>query len=221
MLKTTNVPGRLYRLCSNVFYYFIAAPIIFLITRLFMGVRVRGKIKREIKRQSAVIVCNHVHMLDSALAALTIFPRRPLIPALPKNVDTIFPGFLVRLLGGVSIPRDLSEVKPFFDDMARFIKDGRIIIFFPEGELSPYDNGLRNFRKGAFRLAARTRVSLIPIAISFRPPKGIGRLFRRKPVMLVNIGEAIAASAVDEKEDAYIRMEAVRAQMNEMIKRSS
>jgi len=192
-----------------VVYYGIAAPILFIVTRVFLGVRTVGRIEGKRNLKGAVIVCNHVHKLDCALVALALFPRRPIFPTLPKTIDTPVLGFFVRLLGGVPTPRNLSEMKPFFDKMAQSVTKGRIVHFFPEGDLVSYDTTIRKFHKGAFLLAARTQVPIIPIAIEFRPPKGIYKIFRSKPVMLVKIGEPIPPTAADVREDMRIRPDKV------------
>ena len=80
--------------------------------------------------------------------------------------------------------------------------------FFPEGELKPYDTSLRDFKRGAFHLAAQARVPVVPLSIRFTPPTGLGRMFRRKPTMVLVIGEPIVPTMTDPRSDRRIRMEA-------------
>jgi len=54
-----------------------------------------------------------------------------------------------------------------------------IVHFFPEGELRPYDTGLQNFKKGAFYLAAQAQVPIVPMLITFEPPKGLIKIIRK------------------------------------------
>src|SRR5690606_29159972 len=58
--------SRAYRMVSTAFYYGIAIPLLFLYTRVILGVRSEGK-NRLPRTGGAVTICNHVHYLDSAL----------------------------------------------------------------------------------------------------------------------------------------------------------
>ena len=135
-------------------------------------------------------VCNHVHFLDSVLVGLAVFPRKATFPTFVKNVRTLWPGKIVRILGGVAIPESLSEVNTFFNELEFLLIKNHIVHFFPEGVLRPYDTDLISFRKGAFHLAAQARVPIVPMLITFDPPKGLYKLIRKKPVMTLHVGEA-------------------------------
>jgi len=93
--------------------------ILLLWTRFVLGAKVYGRENiRGLK--SGVTVCNHVHLLDSALIGVTFFPRRVVFPTLTQNVKTLWPGKLVRILGGFAIPDNIMELKAFFDEMEFF-----------------------------------------------------------------------------------------------------
>jgi 1,2-diacylglycerol 3-alpha-glucosyltransferase len=98
---------------------------------------------------------------------------------------------------------------------------GRIVHFFPEGELRPYDTSLRDFKRGAFHLAAQARVPVVPLSIRFTPPTGVGRLFRRKPTMVIVLGEPIVPTMTDPRSDRRIRMELARRRMHDLITRAA
>jgi 1,2-diacylglycerol 3-alpha-glucosyltransferase len=212
--------GRMYRLLSNAFYYVIAIPVLFLWTRLILGVRSEGK--NRLPRVGGVLtVCNHVHPLDSALVALALFPRRLVFTSAPVNLQNRWYGGLVRLLGGVAVPRTPSGLPLFFSEMELFLAKGRIVHFFPEGELNPYDTSLRDFKRGAFHLAAQARVPVVPLSIRFTPPTGVRRMFRRKPTMVIVLGEPIAPTMTDPRSDRRIRMELARRRMHDLITRTA
>ena len=77
--------GRVYRLLSNAFYYVIAIPLLFLLTRVILGARTEGK-NRLPRVGGALTVCNHVHPLDSVLIATAFFPRRLVFTSAPINL---------------------------------------------------------------------------------------------------------------------------------------
>ncbi|WP_432987414.1 glycosyltransferase [Dactylosporangium sp. CA-233914] len=212
--------GRVYRLLSNAFYYAIAIPLLFLWTRVILGVRTEGD-NRLPRTGGALTVCNHVHLLDSALVGLALFPRRPVFTAAPINLDNRWYGGLVRLLGGVAVPRSPAGLPSFFSELELFLAQGRIVHFFPEGELKPYDTSLRDFKRGAFHLAAQARVPVVPLSIRFTPPAGVGRMFRRKPTMVIVIGEPIVPTMTDPRSDRRIRMELARRRMHDQITRAA
>ncbi|MCW6004403.1 glycosyltransferase [Micromonospora sp. CPCC 205371] len=212
--------GWLYRLLSTAFYYVIAVPALFLWTRVILGVRIEGR-RRLPRAGGALTVCNHVHMLDSALVALALFPRRVVFTSAPINLQNRWYGGLVRLLGGVAVPSTPAGLPAFFSEMELFLAKGRIVHFFPEGELKPYDTSLRDFKRGAFHLAAQARVPVVPLSIRFTPPTGMGRVFRCKPTMVIVLSEPIAPTTTDPRSDRRIRMELTRRRMHDLIVRAA
>ena len=211
--------SRLYRMLSTFFYYAVAVPLLFVWTRAVLGVRSEGK--SRLPRGGALTVCNHVHLLDSVLVALAMFPRRVVFTAAAFNLTNPWYGGLVRLLGGVAVPRTTAGLPLFFSELSLFLAEGRIVHFFPEGELVPYDTGLRDFKRGAFHLAAQARVPVVPLSIRFTPPRGLRRLIRRKPTMVIVVGEPIEPATIDPRSDRNIRMEMARRSMHDLIARAA
>lgn len=212
--------GRAYRLLSTAFYYLIAIPLLFLWTRLVLGARREGR-NRLPRAGGALTVCNHVHPLDSALVALALFPRRLVFVSAPVNLEHAWYGGLVRLLGGVAVPRSPAGLPLFLAEMELFLARGRIVHFFPEGELQPYETSLRAFKRGAFHLAAQARVPVLPLSIRFTPPAGLGRRFRRRPTMVIVVGEPLVPTTTDPRHDRRIRMELARRRMHDLITRAA
>jgi 1-acyl-sn-glycerol-3-phosphate acyltransferase len=213
--------GRLYRMWSNAFFYVIAIPLLFLLTRVIIGARCEDT-KRLPRVGGALTVCNHVHPLDGPLIATALFPRRAIFTSAPINLENRLYGGLVRLLGAVAVPPTAAGLPQFFAEMELFLAKGRIVHFFPEGDLKPYDTSLRDFKRGAFHLAARARVPIVPLSIRFTPPTGVGRLFRRKPTMVLVFGEPIVPMVADDpRSDLRIRMELARSRMHDQITRAA
>jgi 1-acyl-sn-glycerol-3-phosphate acyltransferase len=137
------------------------------------------------------------------------------------NLENRLYGGLVRLLGAVPVPPTASGLPRFFTEMELLLAKGRVVHFFPEGELKPYDTSLRDFKRGAFHLAAQARVPVVPLSIRFAPPTGWARIFRRKPTMVIVIGEPIVPTAADPRSDRQIRMELARRRMHDLITRAA
>lgn len=190
------------RFCTTV----IAVPLLFVWTRLALGVRATGG-KNLRGLSGAMTICNHVHLLDSALVGIEVFPKKAVFPTLASNMAGLFPGALVNLFGGAPVPEDMYDLKVFLDEMEMRLLNGQTVHFFPEGELVPYDSKIREFKNGAFRIAAKARVPIVPLLIRFVPPTGLYRLIRRKPVMRLTIGKPIYPQAADIKQDMMLRRE--------------
>jgi 1-acyl-sn-glycerol-3-phosphate acyltransferase len=213
--KNEYYHGRIFKFFARVFYTVVAIPLLFIWLRLVNGMRIRG-INNLWGLKGALTVCNHVHLLDSVLVSMAFYPRKLIFPTLPENLDKLFPGILVNLLGGVPVPRTLSDMDTFFDEMEVSLTNGRIVHFFPEGHLKPYNKDIRDFKKGAFYLAARARVPLVPMTISFLEPHGLYKFFKRKPLMRLTVGKPIDPVSADIKEDERIRMQIAYQQMVKM-----
>ncbi|HHW46889.1 MAG TPA: glycosyltransferase [Clostridiales bacterium] len=209
--------SHLYKIFTQIFYKGIAAPLLFIWTRVFLGAKVKGTKNLRGLSGGIVTVCNHVHLLDSAVVALAFYPRKVVFTTIPENLNTLWPGTIVNILGGVAIPDNLNDLKVFFDEMELLLLKGRVIHFFPEGDLKPYDTDLRSFKKGAFYLAAKARVPVVPMSISFRKPKGLRKLFRKKPLPTLHILEPIYPISIEQFQDVNTRMKLAHDSMKKKI----
>jgi len=103
--KNEYYHSRLSKFLTRVFYTLIVIPLLFLWMRLVNGVRIRG-IRNLWGLQSALTVCNHVHLLDSALVGIASFPRKLIFSTIPENLETLFPGVIGQHFGwGPGAPR--------------------------------------------------------------------------------------------------------------------
>ncbi len=216
--KNPYLPGTLFRALSYVFYQGVAVPVLTLYTRLFLGARVHGlKHLRAIRRTGALTLCNHVHPMDGSLVATALFPRKMIFPANPRNVETLWPGAMVRALGGVPLSPRPASLKVFLDEMELQLRDRRVVHLFPEGDLARYYDGVREFKGGAFRLAARARVPVVPMAIAFEPPSRLRGIIQKRPVMRLRIGEPIPPADADPERDEEIRRREAFERMRALV----
>jgi 1-acyl-sn-glycerol-3-phosphate acyltransferase len=101
-------------------------------------------------------------------------------------------GGLVRLAGGIPIPTESkrSMVK-FKQAMEEVLESGKWLHFFPEGSLWFFYPDIRPLKKAVFKYAVRYDKPIIPISMSFRPRRGLLRLFSKKPSVDLHIGEPL------------------------------
>jgi 1-acyl-sn-glycerol-3-phosphate acyltransferase len=204
-----------FRALSRVFYL-AAIPVFFMWVCVLNGARIEG-LQNLKGLNGAVTVCNHVQRQDSWLVASAFYPRKLMFPILPEKVGTLFPGVFYSLLGCISIPRAFGEANRFFRNLEMSLNEGRVVHFFPEGAINYYSKEIHEFKRGAFYLAAKAHVPIMPMSISFHEPKGLYILLRKKPVMRLVIGGPIVPSSSDAKEDERIRMETSYEQMVNML----
>ena len=62
---------------------------------------------------------------------------------------------------------------------------------YPEGSLWPYYEKVRNFKYGAFKIAALANTPVVPIKFALEKPTGIYKLFKRKQCVHAYILHAI------------------------------
>jgi 1-acyl-sn-glycerol-3-phosphate acyltransferase len=77
-----------------------------------------------------------------------------------------FLGWTMAAAGYISIDREgTRKTVKALDKAAQKIREGISIVIFPEGSRSP-DGSIQSFKKGGFTLAIKSRVPIVPIAIS-------------------------------------------------------
>lgn len=118
----------------------------------------------RIPKGAALLVANHSSYLDFLICCA----------ALPKDIRFVIKGELrdnpvvgpiLRKQGHVFIDRH-STARSLGDlqEVVELLEAGEKVVVFPEGTFNA-DVGMRSFKLGAFKLAARTGVPLVPIAI--------------------------------------------------------
>jgi 1-acyl-sn-glycerol-3-phosphate acyltransferase len=77
-----------------------------------------------------------------------------------------FLGWTMAAVGYISIDRGgTRNTVEAMNEAAQKIRDGMSVVIFPEGSRSP-DGSIQPFKKGGFTLAIKSKVPIVPIAIS-------------------------------------------------------
>ncbi len=153
-----------------------------------LGFRIDGwENLAALEGQGAVSVCNHIHPMDCTMVDRALFPRSTYFITLESNFRIPVVRHLIRWLGGVPLSRSPRQIHTLFSQMEAAVKAGSVVQIYPEGVLIPYDDHLRAFRGGAFRLAARCGAPLLPMVITQHTPRGLFRLYKRKPCLRLHI----------------------------------
>ncbi len=207
-----------FRLGSALLFYVIAIPLLGIAARLFFGLKIAGKKNMRYLKGGAVTVTNHVHFLDSPMVACTLFPRKPFFATLKANFEIPVVRRLVRLLGGVPIPESPKALHAFMESMRVQLEKGRIVHFYPEASLWPWHNELRPFRNGAFHLAVKSDVPVLPMVFTFREPGRIMGKLRKKPLITLRIGSPEYPAKTGSERSRILQMRsAVQEAMEAML----
>ena len=159
------------------------------------GIKIEGREKirrnRELVANGMMTVCNHVHRWDMICVLQAMRYRRAWIPmyAQPfRGKD----GFLMKAIGGVAIPEELSGLRAFDKAMDELHANKQWIHLFPESCSWRFYAPLRPFKTGAFNMAYRHGLPVVPLVISFRPRTGWRKLFGKgEPLLTIHVGDPI------------------------------
>lgn len=171
--------------------------VIFPVTRLSHGLRIEGrknlkKHRKELKN-GAITVSNHVFMWDYICVLKAIRPHIGYFPAWRHNFESGFQP-LMRIVGGMPIPEgDIRAMVAFKRGMDEVAASKRWMHVFPEGSLWKFYPDIRPLKLAVFTYAVKYNKPLIPISMSFRPRKGLLKLFGKGPCVDLHIAEPMHA----------------------------
>jgi len=146
------------------FYLTIPIAMCFNFLQHFTGYKHRWRMY-GIKR--AITVSNHTTFLDPVKIAWLVLPRLIFQTLLEGTVEFPVLGTYTRLLGGVPIPRGRHGFQKILEICERAFKYRRYLHFYPEGECFLYNQRIREFQSGAFRIAAELDIPVIPLVTVF------------------------------------------------------
>lgn len=196
--------GRIFRVCSNILYYCIAYPILKIITKILYDLKIEGKENIRNLKGGAISVSNHVLVLDCAMIGLACGRKKVYYTTLESHFKIPFIRRLIKLLRAIPIPTEIKNKEHFINSIEELLKNNNVIHFYPEASLVPYCNTIRKFRSGAFNIAVKNQVPIVPMVFQFRNPKGLRKIFKRKKDVTLKILEPIIC---EENMDANLKIE--------------
>ena len=193
--------------------------IVFPLQKIRYGLKVEGrenfrnnkKLFKE--RGGALTICNHVYRWDFLAVLQAIKFRRSWFPARADNLlgkDAA----LIRAAGGIPIPETMSAMRKFNEAFDELHAKKKWIHLFPESCRWDFYQPIRPFKKGAFTMAYRYNLPVLPLAISYREPGKIRKAFGVKhPLITIHIGKPLLMDTELSRKDACakIRLESHKA----------
>ena len=167
----------------------------FPVNRIRYGLKIEGRKKirqnRKLFANGMMTVCNHVYRWDMICVLQAMRFRKAWIPmyAQPfRGKD----GFLMKNIGGIAIPEKRSGLRAFDKALDELHDRKQWIHIFPESCSWKFYAPLRPFKTGAFNMAYKYALPVIPMVITFRPRTGWRKLFSKdEPLVTIHVGDPI------------------------------
>jgi 1-acyl-sn-glycerol-3-phosphate acyltransferase len=201
-----SVRARFLRGVYNFVLYAFMVPA----TKFRYGLKVKGKKNlrknRKLLKNGAITVSNHVFDWDYFCVRAATFPHIEFVTIWKHNMFRSL-GVSMHRTGGIPVPDTYGGLKAFDRALMDLMKDKRWLHFYPEGSMWLYEETLRPFKKGTFSFALRGNKPVIPLAISYRPPRGLYRWFKKGyPLITISIAKPILPDFTLPTIDAIEKM---------------
>lgn len=212
--------NKIFLFFSNFLYYIIAFPILTILLKIIYDLKIEGKENIKNIKAGAISVSNHVLILDCAMVGIA-FGMKPIYYTTQEGSFKIpLVRKLIKLLRAIPIPKNIKNKEHFIKEIDNALKENKIIHFYPEKALWPYYEKLREFKNGAFNLAIRNEIPIIPVVITFREPNKFRKIFKSKKdvtIKILNLVNYVDYETHNKKSVEELKNE-VHSKMNEAIK---
>ncbi|MGN1219313.1 MAG: lysophospholipid acyltransferase family protein [Candidatus Cryptobacteroides sp.] len=190
------------------------------LNRIRYGLRIDGSLKqyRNTFPEGAITVCNHVYRWDLVCILNALGFKNIWFPIYGDHMRSKDAWFM-RYVGGIPVPESKNGMRPFNEAFDELHRRKEWIHVFPEAASWRFYKPLRSFKKGAFTMAFKYGMPIIPCVISYRKRTGIYRLFDKKhiPLLTLHVGTPILPDTTRARKDEVSRMlREAHSQMVEM-----
>lgn len=174
------------------------------------GLKIEGRKKirqnRKLFANGLMTVCNHVHRWDMISVFQAMRYRTAWIPMYsePFNGKDYF---IMKAIGGIAIPENRGGLRKFNEAFDELHAKKKWIHIFPESCSWNLYSPLRPFKIGAFNMAYRYGMPILPTVISFRPRTGWRKLFcKNDPLVTLHVGDPIVPNLDAPRKEETARM---------------
>jgi len=170
-----------------------------------MGIPLTIRGIEKIPTQGAVLVFNHSSYMD-VFALAAILPGEPAIVAKRELAQQLVAGPMLRRLGTPFVERyDVSGSLTDAAALGALARDGRLLVFFPEGTFTRRA-GLSGFYLGAFKVAADASLPVLPgIIKGTRTLLRSDQWFPRHSAISIEIDDPVLSEGTDFQSIARLR----------------
>ena len=166
---------RLHDIAQRVVWRAVIVPGSRILSRLAMGPRVHHA---QAVPRSAVVISNHIHPLDVLAVAQAVRPRQIFSSSQQSNFDIPVAGAILRFFDTIVVGREPEVEEHFYAEATQRLHDGKLVAIYPEGIRGHDPRTMKPLKRGAFELAVRARVPVLPMRLV--PTGGtVGLLWQR------------------------------------------
>ena len=201
-IKTKRVGGdfpyhptsRLWNCAAFLLYYLVALPIVFLISKLYLGLRFENRrALRQLRGRGYYLYGNHTRNLDAFVPSLAAFPQKAYIIANPDAVSLPLLQNVVQMLGAIPIPTELGGMRAFMQTVYARRAENNCVAIYPEAHVWPFYTGIRPFADTSFRYPVQDGAPVVAMVTTYRKRTGLFRLCKR-PGMTITFSEPMGAN---------------------------
>ena len=175
--KPQNYPA--YREILLGFSPWLAPLAYFLVCKVllpfYFNIKVRGRKKFPTNKEAIILAPTHRSRWDPLIIAYTLglVTKRHLRYMVSQEQTEGFQGWFIRRLGGFPVDRAHPGISSIRYSV-QLLKEGEILVLFPEGKIYPEDNEIHFIRPGVSRIALQVissgvqpNLKIIPISILY------------------------------------------------------
>ncbi|MDR2501553.1 MAG: 1-acyl-sn-glycerol-3-phosphate acyltransferase [Treponema sp.] len=188
--------------------------LVFRLSPLRFGLKIEGRERlrkhRRLLQDGAMTVSNHIHRWDFLFVLQALRFRLMYFPAWKENLMGR-DGRIIRWAGGIPVPGTIHAMRGFNQAFDAIRAKKKWIHVFPESARWDYFYAIRPFKKGAFTLACRYNLPVLPLGFSYRKPRfpyTLVNLPRKKklPMITLRIGEPLLPDSSLPRREAVMRL---------------
>ncbi|MBQ8357403.1 MAG: 1-acyl-sn-glycerol-3-phosphate acyltransferase [Clostridia bacterium] len=161
------VPKFLKRVRYFFSRHFIVYPFTKKVNREMLCTKVEGRENLD-GIGAAILTCNHVDKFDCLAVQQACRPNRPYVVAAPFNNMRGSFGDHMRAGGMLPLGTDIATIRKFTAAVKHYLSQGKRILIYPEQAMWWHYEKPRPYKDGAFDLAVRNNVPVVPCFITFR-----------------------------------------------------
>ena len=181
--------SRLWDIAAAALYYVVACPIVFIVSKLWMGLKIvdRSNIKK-LKGRGFFLYGNHTQYLDAFTPGLVSLPHKAYIITDADAASITGLKNIVKMLGCLPIPTERRGYRGFLEAIERRIGEKGVVTIFPEAHIWPYCTTIRPFPATSFSYPVSLNAPVVAMCATYRKGKGLFALCRR-PGMTLYVSE--------------------------------
>lgn len=206
-----------YRIAAFLAYYLIAWPIVWCISKLYLGLRIENRKALRKVKGGFFLYGNHTRALDAFVPPLVSWPKKAFTIANPDAVSLPFLRHFVLMIGGLPIPTTLSAMPVFLHTVEHRCAQGSCIAIYPEAHIWPFYTGIRPFPATSFRYPVVMNRPALAMVTTYRKRKGL-MFWCRRPGMTVTVSEPFFADPSLPRRQAQ---EKLRNEIHDYMERVS